>query len=465
MEQQFKEQGGVATMDPGPIRRWITSKLMTAMSGEARQFKQRKKAEENRLRNGERHQLEYFHQIDDGYSHLAAQILQQFSQRYDVEMKCHLVDGAAGNNAPEPELLLKLSRYDSFHIAPYYGLEFPKHDRPIDPQLCQKALAILASALGRESSNDFISNVADIGRALWSEDIAQIEKLEQTLGHQSDDKVRAALDLGNSRRKELKHYSGAMFYYAGEWYWGVDRLYHLEQRLIDLGLDKAPGEPLIAPRPALETGPLKDAGRLTLEIYPSLRSPYTAVVFDQTVALAEKTGVNLKVLPVLPMVMRGVPATREKGMYILFDAGREARAAGVPFGPCYDPIGEPSRRAYSLLAWAAEQGKAAEFFSSFLKCAWVDAINTNNDKGMQKVVERAGLDWAAAKLVIGNSAWEDVLETNRQAMYELGLWGVPSYRLVDEQGETLLALWGQDRLWIISKEIQRTLRADSKTGS
>ena len=27
---------------------------------------------------------------------------------------------------------------------------------------------------------------------------------------------------GTQLRREMKHYSGAMFYYGGEWYWGAD---------------------------------------------------------------------------------------------------------------------------------------------------------------------------------------------------------------------------------------------------
>lgn len=50
-----------------------------------------------------------------------------------------------------------------------------------------------------------------------------------------------------------------------------------------------------------------------------------------------------------------------------------------------------------------------------------------------------------------------MLEQNRLAMYEAGLWGVPSFRLLDENGEQLLALWGQDRLWLFAREIQRQL--------
>ena len=44
--------------------------------------------------------------------------------------------------------------------------------------------------------------------------------------------------------------------------------------------------------------------------------------------LVRESGINLEIKPVLPMVMRGVPATRQKGMYIFKDAAREARAQG-----------------------------------------------------------------------------------------------------------------------------------------
>ena len=298
---------------------------------------------------------------------------------------------------------------------------------------------------------------------MWGSDELALSNYEQQLGAANAEQEQAVLQAGNNRRAELKHYSGAMFFYGDEWYWGVDRLYHLEQRLAELGLDTTPEQPMLAPRKNVSAGSLTDDGQLTLEIYPSLRSPYTAVVFDQTVKFAAEAGVQLKVHPVLPMVMRGVPATMEKGRYILFDAGREARAAGVPFGPCADPIGEPTRRAYSLYAWAEEQGKAVEFFSAFLRCAWVDAVNTNTDKGMQVVVERAGLDWSVAKTLIGQLGWEASIEENRRAMYELGLWGVPSYRLLDETCDTVLALWGQDRLWTMAAAIQRQLQKRTET--
>jgi 2-hydroxychromene-2-carboxylate isomerase len=270
--------------------------------------------------------------------------------------------------------------------------------------------------------------------------------------------AQARIAAGNARRAKLGHYSGAMFHYGGEWYWGVDRLHHLENRLVELGASRVPDAPRIAPRPAIEMGPLRDDGSLTFEIYPSLRSPYTSLIFDHAVKLAEETGVRMLMRPVLPMVMRGVSVTRQKGFYIFADAAREARALGLDWGRIEDPIGEPVRNAYSLYPWALAQGKGNALLSSFLHAAFFDGVSTNTPAGMRTVVENAGLSWDEAEKIMGNRDWEDALEANRLAMYDFGSWGVPSFRLLDETGSEVLALWGQDRLWLFSREIQRLLR-------
>ena len=62
---------------------------------------------------------------------------------------------------------------------------------------------------------------------------------------------------------------------------------------------------------------------------------------------------------------------------------------------------------------------------------------------------------------MGNQDWEAEIETNRLAMYDFGCWGVPSFRLLDANGDEVLALWGQDRLWLFAREIQRLLEEAS----
>lgn len=453
MSEQFKEQGGAATMDPSSLLRWATSKAMTHVISAKRLEKNRVKIEGQRQAQNQRHTVEYFHQVDDGYSHLAVQALASLAERYDIDLECHLVDGPAGANAPEPELLINLSRYDASKIAPHYKLNFPENLDAPTSNLLKLARSILANL----NNQDFIAHAATVGHALWSGSEATLQELGKVHGFSSLEEEKAKYENGNIRRDSLKHYAGAMFYYGGEWYWGIDRLYHLEQRLADLGADRLPDTPVIMPKQEVKAGQLRDNGSLTLEVFPSVRSPYTAMIFDRALELAKTTGVALHVRPILPMVMRGVSATREKGIYIFSDAAREARASNVPFGQFYDPIGEPSRRCFSLYPWACTQGKGNELLSSFLSAAFAEGVNTNKESGLRYVVEKAGLEWASAKQVVGQDGWQDTLEENRLVMYESGLWGAPSFRLLDRNNQVVLALWGQDRLWLVAKEIERLL--------
>jgi 2-hydroxychromene-2-carboxylate isomerase len=77
------------------------------------------------------------------------------------------------------------------------------------------------------------------------------------------------------------------------------------------------------------------------------------------------------------------------------------------------------------------------------------------------VVEAAGLDWGAAQAHRQDTSWEALLEDNRQTMYAAGLWGVPSFRLLNPAGESLLATWGQDRLWLVAHTLRDALQQDN----
>ena len=458
MSEQFKDQGGVATMDPSHFLRWMTSRLMTRLSRPAAVATRQAKAERIRVKTGSPHRVDYFHQVDEAYSHLTAQLLVRLAERYNIELHCHLVRGQEGRNAPEPELLSRLARYDAHLIAPGYGLSFAEHPEAPEARLVQLATCILAA----QSAVDFPRVVLAVSEAVWRGDGAALEHLAADHGVVTPEEASVAVEAGTAKRRELKHYSGAMFHYGGEWYWGIDRLYHLEERLACLLAGEQPGMPICFPRPKIENGPLKDDGSLTLEFYPTLRSPYTSIIFERVVKLASDTGIALRVLPVLPMVMRGVPTTKNKGAYIFWDAAREARSAGVPFGKIYDPVGRPVRRCYSLYPWAAQQGKGVDLLGSFLKAVMSEGVNCNNDRGLRLVVERAGLNWSDARKYIGDSEWVQLLEDNRRKLYSLGIWGTPSFRLLDNKGVQKSAWWGQDRLWIVSREVQQLLSLRNK---
>lgn len=262
-----------------------------------------------------------------------------------------------------------------------------------------------------------------------------------------------AIAAGNAQRETIGHYLGGVLHYGGECYWGIDRLHYLESRLTALGLNHdGIGSALLYPPPPDSAGPVgierATAQPHELHYYLSFRSPYTYIAAQRAQALAQLHGADLKLRFVLPMAMRSLPVPRTKRRYITLDAAREARRLAIPFGKIADPVGSPVERGYSLLPWAREQGRGIDYVIAFLRGVWSMGIDAGSDTGMKRIVTMAGLDWKAAKPLIGNDDWRAEAEANRAEMVSLGLWGVPSFRV----GDT--AVWGQDRLWVMDAALR-----------
>jgi 2-hydroxychromene-2-carboxylate isomerase len=439
--------------NPSRLERRLTSWLVRNLSSRAVGEARRRALEWRRRAAGAPHRIEYFHQVDDPYSHLAVQLLPALTSAYEVELSVRLVPPPSRANAPERALLAAYARKDAADVAPWYGLSFPRDASAASPEQVAGVASALASASDAAS---FAARAVPLGDALFRDEKDRLGRLVAEAGPADEPTTRERIAAGEARRAKLGHYSGAMFHYGGEWYWGVDRLHHLESRLALLGAARPGAHTPIAPRPAIDVGTTRDDGRIRLEFYPSLRSPYTAVAWERSLELARESGVQLVLRPVLPMVMRGVPATFQKGRYIFFDAQREAESLGARYGGGFvDPIGTPVERAYALFPWARERGRGEALLGSFLRAAFHEGVDTSDDAGLRHVVEQAGLDWQEAQEHLGDEDWREELERNRRVMYdELSLWGVPSYRVRGPQGTPDFATWGQDRLWLVAAELR-----------
>jgi 2-hydroxychromene-2-carboxylate isomerase len=423
-----------------------------------------------RLRGSER-TVHYFHQADDPYGALAVQSLPALVARYEIALMPQLVAPPSDAAAPERALLEAYARRDAADVAGGYGLAFPADAAAPAPETLALAQRVLVSSIAR---GRFVSDAARVCAALWSDAASSaLPALASDLGEASPADTDAALAAGSALRERRGHYLGAMFHYEGEWYWGVDRLHHLERRLREEGAlrDGADGEPLVA-RPALAGGAREAAAArpvprapetrakqepVALEFFASLRSPYTYIAAERVYGLAKHYGVALALRPVLPMVMRGLPVPPAKRLYIALDTKREAEAAGIPFGRICDPVGRPVERCFSLYPWARAQGRAAELLLEFMRAAWAEGVDTGADAGLRRVALRAGLAWAEARTHLDrDEGWRAELEANRAELFALGLWGVPSFR-VRGGGAPDYATWGQDRLWRVEQELRARL--------
>ena len=387
------------------LRSWLTPVVSQHFLSRGRLLALREKAEIKRSAQRRTHVLHFFHELNDPYSVLLAQAMPMLQSKYSVSVLQHLVGPPEASAAPEREKLVAYSQLDAARLAKQFGLQWP----------------VLIS---NTSANEHVSQ----------ESLLDSHRL----------------------RKKWGHYLSGVIYYEGEWYWGIDRLHHLEDRLNALGLSKqthlaklGQREPLFFTPQYQSLDPVPEG--TSIDFFFSLRSPYSAISCAKLFPWAKASGVQVNLRYVLPMVMRGLPVPAEKRKYIILDAAREAFVQNVPFGRLNDPVGKPTERGLALIPFAQMHELAEEFVMSFMQGVWSEGLDAGTDAHLKIIVERSGLHWQAAKDILKSKSneqhWRAVAEQNREALFAIGLWGVPSFKFEDT------AVWGQDRFWVIEKAL------------
>ena len=342
-------------MIPNPVK-WLELELkrvlMRVLLDTERDKRVKKKREQKRSQEGRNHVIYYFHQVDDPYSHLCAQVIPLLKENYEIEVESYLVPPPTKEAAPQPELLMKHSLDDAKSIAPYYGLEFPFVNDLPNNEITKTAQSALIS-IKDYTSEDLIK----VGNLLWKNNLSGIKEIITSMPN--DDVIDDVLSSNAQLRKKFGHYLGGIFVYEGECYWGIDRLPLLEKRLKKLGLRKNDG-PDVVERKSEE---MKEVKKLDLEIDVlwSARSPYSYLAMKPLSDLAKKYHLNLNYKIILPMVMRGMKVSLEKRTYITKDCKRIADQNGIPFGNIVDPLGYAVERCYSLYPFAKRHGKEEKY--------------------------------------------------------------------------------------------------------
>lgn len=414
----------------------LTSGVAAWLTSETRLTMQRARYEAARRLSRRGRELLYFHRTDDPYCQLMVQALPDLADRFDVTIKPLVIERLPANMYPDPQRYEAYGILDATRLARLYGLGFPSAAMVPDRLSVGMANRYLASL---QDDPRFFSVAEEVGEALWRND----HKLVRTLcvAADIDEKMLAE---NEALLKQLGHYASATVYCDGEFYAGLDRLDHLEKRLNKAGVGdgEVHFELTRLWRYNLESMEKSVSGR-TVELFFSVRSPYSYLALQLASEFASKSGVRLKLKPVLPMVMRGMKVPPAKGRYILFDTAREARLENIPFGRIVDPVGHATRRALSIGLTLEDQDAALSFFKSFTRGVWAEGIDGASEKGVSTILEKAGVKGVRPTDGLPTDEWQAMADRNQQALFMSGAWGVPTFRVGSE------TLWGQDRLWAV----------------
>ncbi len=429
---------------------WLRTRWLGVLLSAPSQSLRRKLAEWRRAARRSGHVVSVFLELDDPYSYVLGDYLDELARYYAIDLRLYLAEALRGEFRPAPELYYEYALNDCRQVARELGIPFlDKGETP--PVEHRRALLDILAA--RHDSAEFPQELLEGLTAYWRGDSERVGRRCRSAGGETGANVR--LDRNQALLQRLGHYNTAMICYGGEWYWGVDRLHYLVDRLDALGVRREPGlAPRIASirqvmRPVLPVGVPEKARTLPpVELFYSLRSPYSWLAFDRIAAIADAFGAKLELRPVLPMVMRGLPVPPQKLRYMLFDAGREARRHGVPFGRFADPAGSGVERLMAVWQYAIAEQRERQFVQSAGDAIWHRGIDVATDKGLRLVTADAGLDWQGALAALGDDGWRSIAALNREAMSDAGAWGVPAIRIGDWLS------WGQDRDWLVARRLE-----------
>jgi 2-hydroxychromene-2-carboxylate isomerase len=433
------------------IKPWLRTRVSALVTSSVYRHLRRSKAAWVRRIKGQPAVVHYFHQVDDPYSDLAVRALPHLVSQYRITLVPHLVPAPDAGAAPEPQRLVDWSLRDASDLASALSLQSPPWQ--MAPEAGAVAQAQFALA-GISDPVSFADTAADIRQAFKRQAELQPTDLDLVnLDITATGSAEATLNDGKTLREALGHYLGAMFYFEGEWYWGLDRLPYLEQRLQSLSRNNNV-EPFVSRLECSvnETHPVSahTQQRPVLDLYFSFRSPYSWIALPRVFALATRYNAQLNLRFVLPMVMRGLPIPESKRMYIVSDTKREAQRVGLPFGLIADPIGKPTERGLAVLHHAIQAGKGEAFALSFMRGVFAEGISARSDSGLLKLCLRAGISAEQMHDALADTRWRAVAEANRDEMFALGIWGVPAFRV--NKGS---AHWGQDRLWLLEQQLRQ----------
>ncbi|WND02675.1 DsbA family protein [Temperatibacter marinus] len=413
---------------------WITSSFKLGLERRLQEWK--------RKLTGKEHELLYFHRADDPYCQLMVQILPELAQRFQVTIRPKVLERLPGSMYPDPIRFEAYSIVDASRVAKLYGLGFPADATVPDVLSTGMVNRQLASI---QDKPDFFAVAEELGALLWRRSVSRIQE-KCSVALVEEETLRANERLLIS----LGHYASGSLYYAGEWYTGIDRLDHLEQRFNSLliGDGEVHYDLQRLWRYGLRRSKVSSASGV-IDFYFSLRSPYSYLALEQLAALSAETGVKLNLKPVLPMVARGLKVPDTKKFYIVKDAKREALQHDIAFGRFADPLGKAVHYGLAIGQYLStiDRGKELAFYRVFFRSVMAEGIDASTDKGLQKITEKSGISLAIVRDALQQQEWQEALEENRKEILQYGCWGVPVMRA---NGKTF---WGQDRIWALAEAL------------
>ena len=418
------------------LQRFLQPRLSAALTSNKLRDLRRSGLEAWRRLGRYPHQVSVWLRVDDPYAYLLLQALPTLEADFGLRISLRMLGSGSPDTTPEPERLTKFSGHDATRLARWHGLDAPTSWQANAKDLALAERLLIALELSDQEAS-VMEQARDVLRALWRKDHPALQQCQDELAINMSsakfdaDSIASHLKRNADKQRQLGHYASAMLHYAGEWYWGIDRALDAE-----------------------------------LDVYFSYRSPYSYLALSRIRLLAEHYGIVLRLKPVLPMVMRGLPVPTIKRLYILLDSKREADLLDLDFGRICDPVGAGVEHCLAVTHAVLTQSEklALDFAESACAAIWHEGRDLSHLPEIYACALRAGVTADIVDAALASDDWREAASQHHGELLALGLWGVPSFNL-HLDGQPLCQTWGQDRLWVLEDALNDALKINHPLSS
>ncbi len=191
-----------------------------------------------------------------------------------------------------------------------------------------------------------------------------------------------------------------------------------------------------------------------VELFFNFRSPYCYIASKTLFAIFDEFHTHLIWRPLGGWSGRSsperakvkVPLTRQ-------DVRRITGKMGIPMNP--PPITTDPTRAGAASLLAEERGLLREWIVEVMRAEWAEGLDIGDEKVLLSVGADIGLEAKELQASFSDAGKLLQLDKNWEQAQELGLIGVPSFRIGDE------LFWGSDRIEYVLDHL-RSLRLARK---
>lgn len=389
------------------------------------------------------HQVIIWLRLNDPYSYLLIQALPRFIEHFSVQLIVKILP------YQEPDQHYNHQLRDAWYLSQFHHLHFHDFQSPAEEDCFSASQLLLANR--HLPVHDFLVLAKQVFGCLWEHQQHKLATLILRFKQLTHSTTEKKMRIAARQFEQQGQIKSAQLYYQGEWYWGLDDLSDLGDRLSEIGLNKLNHQFQLSSDSIYQDNDylINDwqqlasirAQKYTLDYYFRFDEPLSYIYLTPLLALAEHYQLKVRLKPILDTSQPLVEWHTQ-----LYRYARLAEKYRLPFGGICRPDENGVRACCALFCYSEQRGIANNITLALLSAIWAEGRDVSHLSHLKTLLKTHNCVVPQLKTLINSAQWLAQIEQYTVEWAALEVAEVPSFYL---QGHRRIVFSGAHRLWAL----------------